>query len=231
MNSTTNENIDPIISHYTVDMSSNNNFVQAHAAQGDGNDTRQVVVELISNNVPYIVDPANVYVTIAGTKPDGKEIWNECGIDEMGNIIIYITYQMTTTVGRGNYQVVLMDKASNKQLKSFPFYLIVVAAAFDPTYIMSQNEFQALSESITASEAAARRSEEAADRAEISGAFGVMSIGSMADYPTEWDKVGHLYFERGCSEDEWRGDFEISRAGNPDESCGHLIVEFRPDNS
>lgn len=220
--STTNQelNIEPVISYYTVDMSSNNNFIQTQVEQGDGNDTRRIILELIANGTPYVLNPDDVFVTIAGTKPDGKEIWNECEVID-GNIVVHITYQMTTTVGRSNYQIVIMDRASNKQLKSFPFFLIVVAAAFDPTYIMSQNEFQALAESITASEAAARESEasareaeEYADQAKMAGTVGLMHIAS-STAPVAGEKIGHLYFEKAK---DWKGNFTITR------EAGHLVV-------
>ena len=216
----TTTSIEPVVSYYTVDMSSNNNFIQTQVVQGDGNDTRRIILELVSNNVPYELNPDEVFVTIAGTKPDGKEIWNECEVVD-GKIVVHITYQMTTTVGRSNYQIVIMDRAFNKQIKSFPFFLIVVAAAFDPTYIMSQNEFQALAESITASEAAAREAEasareaeEYAEQASMSGTIGMMHIASSVN-PVSGEKIGHLYFDKAK---DWKGNFHITR------EAGHLVV-------
>ena len=58
----TTTSIEPVVSYYTVDMSSNNNFIQTQVVQGDGNDTRRIILELVSNNVPYELNPDEVFV-------------------------------------------------------------------------------------------------------------------------------------------------------------------------
>ena len=72
--------MDGVFKHYVIDLSCNNNFVQVPAVQGDGNNVRGFEVELISNNVQYVVDAKNTIVSIAGTKPDTKQILNQCDI-------------------------------------------------------------------------------------------------------------------------------------------------------
>ena len=134
--------------HYIIDLSSNNNFVQVPAVQADGNETRYAELELIANHVPYVVDSETTDVTIIGTKPDGTEVWNYCEVTNEGYILVEITYEMTTAPGRGNFQIMLLEKGTNNSLKSFPFYLIITPKTYDRDYILSSNEFGVLAEMI-----------------------------------------------------------------------------------
>lgn len=133
-----------IYQNYQIDLSGNNNFVQYNTVQGDGNGVRGFEVELIEHNKPYILGD-DVEVFIAGTKPDTKQIFNSCEVTEQGTILIDVTTQMSAVTGRGDYQIVLISKTTNQQLKSFPFILFVKEAAFDAETITSSDEFQALS--------------------------------------------------------------------------------------
>ena len=183
--------------HYIIDLSSNNNFVQIPAVQGDGNTTRYVEIELIENGVPYVVDEETTSVTIVGTKPDTKEIWNNCDITPEGYILVEITYQMTTVAGRSDYQIMLFEIGTNNQLKSFPFFLLVTAATFDPAYMISTNEFEALATYTTAAQAAAEAAKKSAEDAALAGTVGIFTINR---------QDGHVYFEKV---DSWRGNFQI----------------------
>ena len=189
--------MDPITQHYIIDLSSNNNFVQVPAVQGDGNETRYCEIELIENGVQYVVDSTTMSVLITGTKPDGKEIWNVCEITSEGYIKVHITYQMTAVAGRGIYQITIYQKDKNNQLKSFPFFILVTPAAYDPGYIISTDEFEALEQYTTAAVRAAERCEEIFEDISLIGTIGVMEI----------DRTdGHLYFKKA---DSWEGVFSI----------------------
>lgn len=135
-----------IYKHYIIDMSCNNNFVQIPTVQGDGNNVRGFEVELISNNVQYVIDPENTIVSIAGTKSDTKTIFNSCTVTAEGYILVDITSQMAAVAGRGDYQIVLMDKHTNSQLKSFPFYILTTSASFSANTVTSSDEFGLLVE-------------------------------------------------------------------------------------
>lgn len=137
-----------IYQHYIIDMSSNNNFVQVPTVQGDGDNIRGFEVELIANNVPYIVDSETTYATIIGTKPDGTSVWNECEITSDGYLLVDITSQMSLVEGRGDYHIMLVDRNSNSQIKSFPFIIVTTKANFEPSDIISTNEFEVLTETI-----------------------------------------------------------------------------------
>ena len=160
--------MDAITQHYIVDFSSNNNFVQIPAVQGDGNNSRFVEIEMVENGTQYVVDPSQSYVTIIGTKPDGNEIWNNCDITPEGYILVEITYQMTAVVGRSDYQIMLFSKTRNDTLKSFPFILLVTAATFDPSFIISSNEFEALNQYTTSAQIAAAAAADSATAAATS---------------------------------------------------------------
>ena len=144
--------MDGVYKHYIIDLSCNNNFVQVPAVQGDGNNVRGFEVELISNNVQYVVDAKKVIVSIAGTKPDTKQILNECEVTEEGFILVDITSQMTAVAGRGDYSITLMDRETNALLQSFPFYILVTKSAFNANEIVSSNEFQLLTRTIMEAE-------------------------------------------------------------------------------
>jgi len=140
--------VEGIYKHYIIDMSCNNNFVQIPTVQGDGNNVRGFEVELISNNVQYVVDPETTIVSIAGTKPDTKQIFNDCQITPEGYILVDITSQMAAVAGRGDYSIVLMDKYTNSQLKSFPFYILTTSASFNVSEVVSSDEFQLLTKGV-----------------------------------------------------------------------------------
>lgn len=142
-----------IYQHYIIDLSSNNNFVQIPVMQGDGEHIRGFEVELIQNGTQYIIDREDTLVSIVGTKPDTKQIMNPCEITDDGYILVGITSQMSAVTGRGDYQIVLMSRRTNSQLKSFPFHILTTSAAFDAGDIVSSDEFQALTKNITRTEA------------------------------------------------------------------------------
>lgn len=141
-----------IYQHYIIDLSSNNNFVQIPTVQGDGNNIRGFEIELIQNNMQYNIDSSDTLIYIMGRKPDTCHIMNDCTITEEGYILIDITSQMSAVMGRGDYQIVMMSKSTNSQLKSFPFHIITSPATFDVDYITSTDEFQALTKNITRTE-------------------------------------------------------------------------------
>lgn len=139
-----------IYKHYIIDMSCNNNFVQVPTVQGDGNNVRGFEVELIANNVQYVVDASTTHVCIAGTKPDTKQILNDCKITSDGYILVDITQQMSSVAGRGDYCISLMDNVTNSLLTSFPFYILTTASAYNASEIISSNEFKTLTNGVVA---------------------------------------------------------------------------------
>lgn len=137
-----------LYNHYIIDLSSNNNFVQNPTMQGDGNGVRGIEIELIANNTSYSIDAENTIVSIMGSKPDTKHIVNECTVSDEGYILVDVTSQMSAIKGRGDYCIVLMDKNTNSQLKSFPFYILTTSAPFNISEIISSDEFQLLTKQI-----------------------------------------------------------------------------------
>lgn len=146
--------MDGIYQHYIIDMSSNNNFVQVPTVQGDGNGVRGFEVELIQNGIPYRIDANDVIISIMGTKPDTTGIFNECSLTEEGYILVDVTSQMSAIKGRGDYEIVLMSRATNSQLKSFPFFIITTPSALDIDYLVSSDEFHTLTKRIVEAQTA-----------------------------------------------------------------------------
>lgn len=146
--------MDGIYQHYIIDMSSNNNFVQVPTVQGDGNGVRGFEVELIQNGIPYQIDADDVIISIMGTKPDTTGIFNECSLTQEGYILVDITSQMSAVMGRGDYEICLMSRSKNSQLKSFPFFIITTPSALDIDYLFSSDEFHTLTKRIVEAQAA-----------------------------------------------------------------------------
>jgi len=134
--------MDIIKQHYIIDLSSSNNFVQVVGMQGDGNGVRYIEVELNDNGQAYVLDSNEVDVSIIGTKPDTKQIWNLCEVTNEGYILVELTHQILAVEGIGYYCIMITKKNENTQLKSFPFIVLTEAAPYDPTYIESSDEFQ-----------------------------------------------------------------------------------------
>jgi hypothetical protein len=194
--------VNSITNHYIIDFSSNNNFVQVPAVQGDGNEVRYIEIEMIENGKPFVVDQSDTFISIAGTKPDGTEVWNRCYLTSDGYIKVEITYQMTAVAGRSDYQIVLFSDSKNNQIKSFPFILLVTPAAYSPSYIISSNEFRALAQYTDAAAEAAKAAKKSAENAALSGTVGIFYIDR---------NNGHLYLNRV---DSWRGHFSIINDSN-----------------
>lgn len=163
----------PIYQNYTVDISSNNNFIQIPSVQGDGNYVRFIDVILVSNNIQYKVPAEKVNAYIVGTKPDTKHILNNCEIID-GKIRFEITSQMNAVPGRGDYQLMLIDLETNSQLKSFPFYLITTKS-YNAEEIMSSDEYQALAHALVEIQDDIDRCEENANRAQASAEAAAIS--------------------------------------------------------
>lgn len=139
--------MNPSISYLTIDLSANNNFDYVKAVQGD-NKTRYVHITLLDNNVPYTLK-TGLKAVIRGTKSDGFEIFNTCGISDDEKIIVEITEQMVTSAGIGQYEIALYESNTSECLTSFPFKLYVSPTSFDPDAVVSSDEFTELTNSIS----------------------------------------------------------------------------------
>lgn len=138
------EIITPLIQDYIVDFASNNNFFFVKGVQGDGYGVRYARLSLSNNGQPYIINSEDVRAIIIGTKPDTKEICNECEIVDSSTIQFELTQQMLAVPGKGEYSIAIMSTTTNQILKSFPFVVFSNQASFDVGYITSSNEFTLL---------------------------------------------------------------------------------------
>lgn len=139
--------MNPSISYLTIDLSANNNFDYVKAVQGD-NKTRYVHITLLDNNVPYTLK-TGLKAVIRGTKADGFDIFNTCGISDDEKIIVEITEQMVASAGIGQYEIALYESNTSECLTSFPFKLYVSPTSFDPDAVVSSDEFTELINSIS----------------------------------------------------------------------------------
>lgn len=144
----TENSIEPLIQSYAVDFASANNFLFVKGIQGDGHSTRYVDITLLNESQPYEVNSDAVDVVIRGIKPDNKTIFNECEIIDSNTIRVEITQQMSAVVGKGNYEISIMDKTENRTLTSFPFFIMISKSSFDVGYVVSSDEFGFLIEKI-----------------------------------------------------------------------------------
>lgn len=140
--------ITPLIQQYTVDFSSNNNFLFIKGIQGDGYGTRYADISLLNDAQPYIINPDAIEVVIRGTKPDNKAIFNQCEIINSNTIRVEITQQMSAVSGKSDYEISIIAKKENRTLTSFPFFIMISKSSFDVGYVVSSDEFGLLIEKI-----------------------------------------------------------------------------------
>lgn len=139
--------MNPIISYITIDLSANNNFDYIRAVQGDSN-TRYVHITLLDKQNPYVL--TNIEPVLRGTKPDGTTIFNKCCVSGNDEIIVELTSQMLAVAGVGKYEIALYSSGQNDEVvASFPFNVYISPACFDPSVVISSNEFTELTEVIS----------------------------------------------------------------------------------
>lgn len=161
------ETITPLIQDYIVDFASNNNFFFVKGVQGDGYGVRYARLSLSNNGQPYIIDPNAVRAVIMGTKPDNKEICNECEIIDSSTIQFELTQQMLAVFGKSDYSIIIMSTSTNQMLTSFPFYIFSNKTTFDASYVTSSNEFTLLISKINQVDALDKELHSTIDLAEL----------------------------------------------------------------
>lgn len=142
------ETITPLIQKYTVDLASNNNFLFIKGVQYDGHSTRYADITLLNNGQSYELVENEVTVTIRGTKPDNKIIFNECEILNPNVIRVEITQQMSAAAGKSDYEISIISNTENRALTSFPFYIVISKSSFPADEVISSNEFGILVDKI-----------------------------------------------------------------------------------
>ena len=161
------ETITPLIQDYIVDFASNNNFFFVKGVQGDGYGVRYARLSLSNNGQPYIIDPNAVRAVIMGTKPDNKEICNECEIIDSSTIQFELTQQILAVSGKSDYSIIIMSTSTNQMLTSFPFYIFSNKTTFDASYVTSSNEFTLLISKINQVDAIDKELHSVIDLAEL----------------------------------------------------------------
>ena len=129
----------------SLDLHASSAPVSIHATQSDTG--RRICVNLTERGKPYEISD-ECEAIFAGTKPDGKVLWNGCRIEN--NTIIYeITEQTVAVVGWMPVQIRLYG--SGGRLISTPDFVLLVDAPLvgdDVVVAESQNEISALTQLI-----------------------------------------------------------------------------------
>ena len=131
----------------TIDINSDNNFQYVRAIHGDAN-TDLAEVSILADGTPYEID-ASKLITLRGTKPDGKQILNSCELTNSNTILIKSTEQLTSTLGRSQYEISLYGRSDAQSATTFPFYIVVVESAVNAKTVVSSNEYTALQQAFT----------------------------------------------------------------------------------
>lgn len=135
--------------------------------QNDKN-SRRISFTLTQNGTVYDIENVRV-AAVRGTKPDGKQIYNDCLI--IDNEIIYeITSQTISAEGRVTCELVLFG-SDLSEIASAAFVIEVYPYMFDDTVFESSNEYKILGYCIEECTAAAARAVESAEKSEAAASF------------------------------------------------------------
>lgn len=111
---------------------------EIHVPRGDSG-LRAFEFHLHDGHDIYTI-PANVSITIRGTKPDKNGFSYACSYtSSTGVVVANCTEQMTAVVGDTICQLVLVDTSSNR-IATFCFHLIVERSATDDGTIYSDSD-------------------------------------------------------------------------------------------
>lgn len=103
--------------------------------------SRVFYITLLNSGVVYEIDDKAI-ATLFATKPDGKQVYNDCAI--IGNEVVYtVTNQLITTEGDVECQIKITH-ADGTEVNSPPFVIRVYEKLFDESILESTNDYQAL---------------------------------------------------------------------------------------
>lgn len=123
-----------------------NKHVSTRVAQYD-KDSRDIIIQLTNDGVPYTIDLSKVEIRIKYLKGDGKIVFNDISSDNLlsdGTIKLTLTDQMCVAYGNAEAEIMLREKSTGKTLHTKHFIVNVEKAVFSDDDISSTNEFIAL---------------------------------------------------------------------------------------
>ena len=107
-------------------------------------DSREIIVQLTDDGVPYFIDSSSVKPIIKYKKSDGKKVINDIDIMSDGTIKILLTDQMCVSYGNNEAEILLIEKATGKALHSMHFIVNSKQSVFRDDEISSTDEYIAL---------------------------------------------------------------------------------------
>lgn len=113
--------------------------------QGDI-ESRALMVSLMDNGRVYLLTD-NHKVMLMLTKPDGKEVLEECSI-ENNKVIAKLTEQMLIVAGEAKGELIIIDRKTSAILKSATIVFLILPSEFYNSDIVSSNEYTILLQKI-----------------------------------------------------------------------------------
>ncbi|HAT4117520.1 TPA: BppU family phage baseplate upper protein [Clostridium perfringens] len=122
------------------------NIFNLTAKQYDTDGARSFTFRLIKNSIPF--DLTGLSVKVGGTKPDGKDILNNCNIIDAnkGIIELELTTQMQVVAGTLNLELIILK--GETRLSTIPFEVEIIQGATCYSEVQSSDEFGALQDSL-----------------------------------------------------------------------------------
>ena len=151
-----------IIKHLNVDFN-DAKYISINAKQYD-RFSRFILVTCYDNGVVFPLNIDNNYAYIRYRKPDSLGVFNSCEITNEGKILIELSEQMLSTIGKSRADLVIVHNESTGDididentgeliiendcniLSTMHFYINVIESSFDNTEIESSYEYNALNE-------------------------------------------------------------------------------------
>lgn len=146
--------------------------------------SKRIVIFLFDGGKPYVITEDCSAVFVA-TKPDGKQLYNRCQIEN--NAIIYDVTPQTVSVLGMYYAEVRIYGGEELQMVT-PSFLVVVEPSqiIDESQIESSDEFSALTDAMA-------RVETAIDTAEAYAEKALPKIGYVTVYASAWTGSDKTY--------------------------------------
>lgn len=124
----------------------NDKYVSTRVVQYDI-DSRDIIIRITNNGVPYEIDSSKVSVKIKYSKSDGNIVLNDILSEDIlsdGTIKLTLTDQMCASFGRNEAELMLINVDDSQVIHTMHFIVNVIKSSTDNNDIISTNEFVTL---------------------------------------------------------------------------------------
>ena len=111
----------------------NDKYVSTRVSQYDIN-SRDIIIQITDNGVPYKIDTSKISVKIKYSKSDGNMVLNDIlpeNILSDGTIKLTLTEQMCTSFGMNEAELMLIDLNTTKVIHTMHFVVNVKKSVID----------------------------------------------------------------------------------------------------